>query len=63
MGKKEYVGTGKGVGYYGSSDVYVDNQKVGSEVYRTTLSGRTYADVYDEDGNKVDSHYTDDDDD
>ncbi|MBW7571971.1 hypothetical protein [Caproiciproducens faecalis] len=60
MSEKEYVGTGKGLGYYGSSDIYEDNQKVGSEAYRTTLSGRTYVDEYDKDGNKIGSHYTDD---
>ncbi len=62
MSKKEYVGTGSGLGYYGSSDIYDGNEKVGSEAYRTTLSGRTYADEYDKNGHKTGSHYTDDDD-
>ena len=62
MSKEEYVGRGKGIGYYGSTDVYEGNEKIRSEAYRVDSNGRTYADVYDKDGNKVDSHYTDDDD-
>jgi hypothetical protein len=58
MSKRDYVDGGKGVGYYGSTDVYEDGHKVGSEVYKTTLDGKTYADVLDKDGHKVDSHYT-----
>lgn len=63
MGKREEVYTGKGVGYYGSKEIYVDNQKVSSEAHRITLGGKKFVDVYDKNNNKIDSYYTDDDDD
>lgn len=58
MSNTHKVETGSGLGYHKSRDVYdKDNNKLYSEVERSTITGKEYIDILDSNGDKVDSYW------